>query len=187
MRALRLGAVFVLFQTAWFACVVGAARGDPRVGVAVAAAVIATLVALSDERAVELRLVALALAVGLLWDSMLLRLGLVNYASPGPLADVAPLWILALWALFAPMLREPMRWLHRRPALAVLFGALGGPLSYAAAERLGACSFPDRGLALTVLGVGWGVVVPLLLAAAQRWERRLRTAPVALPAVEARP
>ena len=60
--------------------------------------------------------------------------------SPGPLPMLAPAWILALWALFAIALREPLRWLHGRWPLAALLGALGGPLSYAGAERLGACT-----------------------------------------------
>jgi hypothetical protein len=80
-----------------------------------------------------------ALVIGLIWDSSMSRLGWIAYAEPGPLPGIAPVWILALWALFAMVLREPLRWLHKRLPLAALLGALGGPLSYAAAERLGAC------------------------------------------------
>lgn len=185
-HALRLGVGFVLFQAAWFACVIGAARGQVALGIAVAVAVISVLLATSTQRAVELRLLALALAVGAAWDGMLLRTGLVEYASPGPLPDWAPIWILALWGLFAPMLREPMRWLHGRPLLAALFGGVGGPLSYAAAERLGACTFPDPAFAMTVLGAGWALIVPLLLFAARRWEDEARQPQVAATSVEAR-
>jgi hypothetical protein len=71
----------------------------------------------------------------------------------------------------APMLREPMRWMHGRPVLAALLGGVGGVLSYAAAQRLGACAFPDTALAVLVLGAGWALIVPLLLAAAQRLDR----------------
>ena len=35
-RALRLGVGFVLFQAAWFACVLGAARGQAALGIAAA-------------------------------------------------------------------------------------------------------------------------------------------------------
>jgi tetrahydromethanopterin S-methyltransferase subunit E len=173
-RALRLAIGFVLFQGAWFACVLGAASGQAgqvAIGIAAAAAVVAVLVAWSDDRRAELRLIALALAIGVVWDSLLVHTGVVRYASPGPLPGGAPAWILALWALFAPMLREPLRWLHGRPMLAALFGGVGGALSYAAAERLGACRFPDPTLALAVLAAGWALIVPLLLAAAQRLER----------------
>jgi tetrahydromethanopterin S-methyltransferase subunit E len=173
-RVLRLAIGIVLFQGAWFACVIGAASGDAwllALGVAAVAVVVAVLVAWSDDRGAELRLIALALAVGVVWDSLLARTGVVQYASPGPLPGWAPAWILALWALFAPMLREPLRWLHGRPLLSALFGGVGGALSYAAAARLGACRFPDPILALAVLGAGWALIVPLLLRVAQRLER----------------
>jgi Protein of unknown function (DUF2878) len=185
-RAFRLGASFALFQGAWFACVLGAERGHVALGIAVVAAVVAALLASSTHRAADLRLLVLALAVGAVWDSVLARSGIVDYASPGPFPGWAPVWILALWVLFAPMLREPMRWLHGRPALAALLGGVGGPLSYAAAERLGACAFPDRALALVVLGTGWALIVPLLLAAAQRWERGTRQQAVAATSREVR-
>ena len=180
-RALRLGVGFVLVQGAWLACVLGAASGQAgpaALGVAAAVAVVAVLVAWSDARGAELRLIALAVVIGIVWDSLLVRTGVVVYASPGPLPGWAPVWILALWALFAPMLREPLRWLHGRPLLAALFGGIGGALSYDAARRLGACRFPDPDLAWTVLGIGWALIVPLLLLAAQR----LVPAPAASPA-----
>lgn len=170
-RALRLAAGFALFQGAWFAVVLGAARGQATPGIVAAAAVVAVLLAWSDRRGADLRLVALAVAIGAMWDGALARFGIVEYASPGPLAGWAPAWILALWALFAPTLREPLRWLHGRPLPAAIVGGIGGALSYAAAERLGACRFPDPPVALAVLGVGWALIVPLLLAAARRLDR----------------
>ena len=170
-RLLRLALGFVLFQAAWFGCVLGAARGQPGVGIAAVAGVVLLALVFSKARAAELGLLGIALAVGLVWDSLLARSGIVVYASPGPLPGWAPAWILALWALFAPMLREPLRWLHGRPLWAALFGGVGGALSYAAAARLGACRFPDATLAMAVLGIGWALIVPTLLAAAQRLER----------------
>lgn len=174
-RLLRLALGFALFQGAWFLCVIGAARGQAGPGIVAVAALLALFLAFSRARSIEFALIGLALAVGLVWDSLLARTGLVVYASPGPLAGWAPAWILALWALFAPMLREPLRWLHGRPVIAALVGGVGGALSYSAAARLGACRFPDPVLALAVLGVGWGLIVPLMLAAAQRLDRRLGT------------
>lgn len=180
-HALRLGLGFALFQGAWFAAVIGAAHGEVALGVVAVAAVVAGLIACSTRRVADLQLVLLALAIGLVWDSVLARTGVVEYASPGPLPGWAPVWILALWALLAPMLREPMRWLHGRPLLAALLGGVGGALSYAAAARLGACRFPEPVLAMVVLGAGWALIMPLLLAAAQRLDRgvALRPAPAA--------
>jgi len=170
-----MAAGYVLFQAAWFACVTFAAEGEPAAGVAVVAAVVWALVASNGRPGADLPLVALAIAVGIVWDSALAHTGVVRYASPGPFPGWAPTWILAMWALFAPMLREPMRWLHGRPVVAALLGGVGGAASYAAAERLGACTFPDPVLAITVLGLGWALIMPLLLAAAQRLDRGAAT------------
>lgn len=170
-RVARLAAGLALFQGAWFACVIGAAGGQAALGIAAVASVVAMMIACSARRTADLQLVLLALAIGLVWDSLLARSGVVIYASPGPWAGWAPAWILALWALLAPMLREPMRWLHGRPLLAALLGGVGGALSYAAAARLGACRFPDPLLAMAVLGAGWALIMPLLLAAARRLDR----------------
>ena len=175
-RAVRMAIGFVLFQAGWFACVIGAARGEVALGVATAAAVVAVMLAWSDRRGADLRLIALSLAVGFASDNLLAHADLVRYASPGPWQGWAPPWILMMWALFAPMLREPMRWLHGRPALSAGFGGVGGALSYAAAERLGACVFPNPGMAMAVLAAGWGVITPLLLAAAHRVELAQRPA-----------
>ena len=173
---LRGLAWFALFQAAWFACVLGAAHGRSGWGVLAVAAVVALTWAASNARGDELRLTALALLMGLVWDTALLQLGLLAYASPGPLPALAPPWILALWALFATLLRGPLTWLQGRPLLAAALGAAGGPLSYLAAVRLGAGAFPDDARALLVLAVGWGVMTPALTEAARHLERRRRAA-----------
>jgi hypothetical protein len=171
-RAWRLVATLVAFEAAWFACVLGAAHGWPSAGVAVATAVVLGFVALSDKPAIDAALVGVAVAIGLLWDTAMLQLGWIAYAAPGPLPMVAPAWILALWALFAIALREPLRWLHRRLPLAALLGAIGGPLSYAGAERLGACTLSRPVVAEVALALGWAAIVPLLLMLARRWDAR---------------
>lgn len=170
-RTLRLVLGFVVFQAAWFACVLGAAHGHAMAGISAVLAAVAMMLAWSPQRGADLRLLGLALAVGIVWDSLLARTGLVDYASPAPVPGWAPAWILALWALFAPLLREPLRWLHGRPLLAALFGGVGGALSYAAAARMGACRFPNPALTLAVLAAGWATIVPLLLAVARRLDR----------------
>lgn len=180
-RTGRLAVGFVLFQAAWFAAVIGAARGHAALGSVVLAIVVGALLTLSTNRPADLRLIAIALLIGAPFDGTLAYTGLVHYASPGPATDWAPLWILGMWALFAPMLREPLGWLHGRPLLSAVVGGIGGPLSYAAAERLGACVLPDRPLALVMLGVGWALVMPVLLSVAQRLERGATFALVATP------
>jgi len=170
MKPLAAIADFALFQLAWFICVTQAACRRPGLGIVAVAAFVALQWARSDRRQAELILVAIAVALGLAWDTALLQSGLVRYAAAGPLAGTAPVWILALWALFAAVLRGPLRWLQGRPLLAAALGAAGGPASYAAAGRLGACELTRGTATLVVLGLGWALFTPLLVEAARRLE-----------------
>lgn len=172
--ALRLLVNFAAFQTAWFACVHFAARGEVLAACASVLAAVVLHFAWSEHRAADLCLVAVALAVGVVWDSAMVQGGLIAYAAPGWSAAWAPPWILALWVLFATTLRGPLRWLHGRPLLAAAFGGIGGPLSYLAAARLGACVFPDVPVAMVVLAEGWAVITPVLVQLASRFDRGAR-------------
>lgn len=170
-RYARLALELALFQGAWFACVVGAAEGHAFWGGLAAALAVGLLLAASDRRGADALLVATAVATGLVWDSALAFLGLVQYASPGPMDAVTPAWILALWALWGVVLRGPLRWLHGRARTAAVLGAASGALSYAAASRLGACRFEEPVLAMVVLALGWAAITPLHLALARRLDR----------------
>lgn len=167
-RVLLLVLNLLAFQLAWFACVLGAANNVPSWGIATAAAAVGLQLAVGNAARRDTILVAVAMVIGLVWDTVMARAGIVEYASPGPVAGFAPAWILALWALFATNLREPLRWLHGRWRLAAVFGGVGGALSYWGAVRLGAGRFPDFALAMTVLAAGWAVITPALLELA-RW------------------
>lgn len=166
-RAIAKAALqFCAFQGAWFACVLGAAHGRATAGTCAALAVVLLTWLASERRAVDAALTAQAVLMGFAWDSAMLRLGWVLYASPSPFGLWAPGWILALWALFATLVRGPLSWMHGRPLLAAAFGAVGGPLSYLAAVRLGAGSFADQKIALGALAAGWAVMTPALTQAA---------------------
>jgi hypothetical protein len=161
-----------IFQAAWFACVLGAARGATGLGEAAVAGAVAWQLGTGRRYWVDLLLMAAALGTGLVWDTFLGWAHIVVYASPASLPAIAPTWILALWVLLGSVLREPLRWLQGRPWLAVPFGAVGGAASYAGAARLGACAFPDEARALAVLAAGWGVIFPLLSELARRLDAR---------------
>jgi len=161
---------FAAFQVGWFACVLGAANGQPWIGLPVVGLAIALHLLLAERPAREARLIVFAIAVGLVADSLLASSGWLRYASPAPAAELAPYWILAMWALFATTLNVSMSWLRGRPGLAVLLGALFGPLSYMAGRRLGALEFADFQAGTLALAVTWAVAMPLLMLAAARFD-----------------
>jgi Protein of unknown function (DUF2878) len=161
---------FVAFQLGWFACVVGAARGWPVTGTAIATVIVAWHIVRAARPAEELKLIVVALLLGALWDSSLSALGLLDFTSGTRLVGLAPPWILALWALFATTLNLSLEWLKQRWLLAALLGAVAGPLSYWAGVRLGAVQFVAPWLVLTVLSIGWALMTPLLVVVASRYD-----------------
>ncbi len=164
------------FQAAWFACVALAARGEGVLAVGAVAIAVLLHFAVSRKMRADAQLAAIAIGAGLVWDTLAIRAGWISYAAPGPFPGFAPAWILALWALFATTLREPLRWMHSRPVVAALFGAIGGPVSYAAAGRMGACTFPHPAVSMLALGTGWAVMTPVLVALARRLDATAKDA-----------
>jgi len=77
---------------------------------------------------------------------------------------------VALWMLFATTLNVSLAWLKRSALLAALFGAIGGPLAYYGGAKLGALSFLAPTPALVALALGWGLLTPLLIKLALRFD-----------------
>ena len=170
-QTLRMIGNIVAFQLGWFACVVAAAQGQEAVGICAALIIVAAHVAISTHPVTQLRVIVTAVAIGAVWDSLLRAMGLMIYRSPGPPA-LAPAWILAMWALFGTTLNLSLRWLQGRTLLAVVFGAVGGPLAFWAGQRLGAVQIRGPWAGLLAQATGWGLILPLLLHLARRFDRR---------------
>ena len=159
---------FVAFQVGWFACVLSAAHDMPWLGLLLVTVIVALHVQRASRPAHEARLVFLASLFGIVFDSLLVASGWVQYSSGMVLTNIAPYWIIAMWALFATTLNLSMSWLKNRLLLASVLGAIFGPLSYMAGQRLGAIEFIDTSKATIALALAWSVAMPLLMHAAGR-------------------
>ncbi|MDJ0710093.1 MAG: DUF2878 domain-containing protein [Woeseiaceae bacterium] len=161
-----------LFKAGWLAAVFSAAASFPILGTLAIAVAVATHLLRSDNRADEVRLLAIAAALGFAWESLLVSAGLVNYAVDTLIPGTAPYWIVAMWVLFATTLNIGMRWLRKSLVVAAIFGGIGGPLSFLAGSKAGAVSFPEPTVSLIVIGIGWAIMLPLLVRYASRDEAR---------------
>jgi hypothetical protein len=164
----RMFANGVVFQAAWFACILGAAHGRPAWGTAAVAAAVGWHAAISARPAIELALAGVLCAVALVAESVMVALGHVAYASGQPVAALPPYWLVALWAEFAIALNVTLRWLKRRPWLAAALGAVCGPLSFVGGVRLGAARFVYEPAALVSLAAMWALLMPLVMALSDR-------------------
>lgn len=160
----------VAFQVGWFSAVMTAANNIPLVGVLVMFLAIALHLYLAKRPRIELLLVAMCGTIGAMFDTLLVGFGWVDYPSGYLLGGVAPYWIVAMWMLFATTLNVSLRWLRGNHTLAVLFGLVGGPLAYFTGEKLGGIVLVDFTAAMLALGIGWGVMMPLLTLLATRFD-----------------
>jgi hypothetical protein len=153
---------FILFQIAWLACVAGAAKGLPWLGVTVTIVVLGWHLFKAKRAMSELLLIVAALLIGAGFDQTMLSMKWVAYQQHGWSTSLVPVWILALWGSFASTLNVSLAWMQQRYLTSVLFGAAGGPLAYLGAEKIGAVSLYGN-ISYIALAVGWAVITPLLL------------------------
>lgn len=154
---------FIAFQVGWFASVFGGAREMPWLGPAVVFVAIALHIRAAKRPADELLLVLSCALIGAGFDSALVAIGWVEYASGMVFETAAPYWIVTMWMLFATTLNVSMRWLRNRELLASVFGFVGGPLAYIAGQKLGGIVLVEQFAALLALGIGWAAMMPVLL------------------------
>ena len=161
---------FVAFQVVWFAAVLGASHGLWWPG-PIAATLFGIAHMLSPIRVDgDGVLIVVALLLGSVVDSSYAFSGVLIYAAPFPSAQLAPLWILALWVGFALTLNHSLAYLAHRPVVATIAGAVVGPISYWSAGRaFDAVKLGDPlWRSVIALSFGWGMAMLVLSLFARR-------------------
>lgn len=165
---------FVASEAGWFACVLGAAHGKPWIGPLVVIALVAIHLRLVQKPGAEVSVMLAAVLIGFAAESSLVVSGFVSYPNGAWFQGFAPYWILAMWVMFATTLNTSLKCLQGRIPLAMLLGAIFGPLAYLAGEGLGAITFEERSLAIAALALVWAICMPLLSMLAARWNSEVR-------------
>lgn len=153
----------VVFQVAWLSSVVGAAEQMPWIGPLTVLVALALHFRAARKPFDEAILVLACAVMGATFDSILIAAGWVTYSSGLISQSFAPYWIITMWMLFATTLNVSMRWLRGRPVLAAFFGFYGGPTSYLAGQALGGIVLTNQLAALLMLGIGWAIMMPILM------------------------
>jgi len=162
---------FLLFQLGWFACVLGGAYDQVIIGSLVAMSVIAFHLYQATAPIREFSLLAIALIIGFIFESLMVSLSLAQYDHGQAFSSIAPLWIILMWPLFATTLNLSMRWLKSlAPLLIALVGAIFAPLAYLAGERLGAVAYNDTILSMTAISIAWALLLPLMVTVSLRFD-----------------
>ncbi len=169
----------VFFYICWFGCILGAASQHMQLALITTMLCVAVHLLLHRKRwGTELKICLVTMLVGSCLDAIVPLLGIVRFASAEPSwVPSYPMWMSFLWLGFGTTLTVSMAWLQRSMLLSIVFGFFGGPLSFIAAEKLGALVITEvypMQSSLLVIGCLWGVVLPLVLQIAARFNAALK-------------
>ncbi|MCL6416037.1 DUF2878 domain-containing protein [Aestuariirhabdus sp. Z084] len=118
-----------LFQVGWFACIVG---GDIWSSAALIVILLIHFLVISRDKREWLMIMSFA-AIGISLDSLLIHWQILIRNDD---ANLIPLWLAALWLIFPTTIHHCLSWLRDRWLLALICGAVAGPLSYYAGANL---------------------------------------------------
>ncbi|MFK7759020.1 MAG: DUF2878 domain-containing protein [Phycisphaerales bacterium] len=154
----------VVFNIAWFACILGAGSGNPWLGpIAVLISAVVHLYLLSFAARVIALYIA-AFIVGFASDWIVMLLGAVGFPEHARLLTPVPLWMSFMWINFATTLHFSMSWMNGRYLIAALFGLLGGPGAYYTGMKFDAITLGESLFtSLFIIGIQWALAMPLLV------------------------
>lgn len=160
---------FVSFQVGWFSCALGAASGLPVLGPVVVGVLLCLQFLLVPAPGAYARFVIVATLLGWLVDSALYRVGVFSFPAGVFGLWGCPIWMAALWSNFAGTLHFCLDWLRGRYWLALVLGAIGGPLAYYGGQSLGAIELGGGiTISLAVIAIEWSLVTPGLVYLSER-------------------
>ena len=165
----------VSFQLVWIACVGGGGAGIWWLGPLAVLVFGVWQVSTSRFRRSDVLMVLVAAPLGMAVDSLFIATGLLQYPEPGPWgANLAPIWIVALWIGFALTLNHSLAWLKGKALLALVVGGIAGPFSYwVGATTWRAVEFTESTIVvLAALLIVWAVATPALVLTADRFNLR---------------
>lgn len=146
----------VIFQIAWFACVLSTLSPLPLVLPFLGLAMVA---ARSIYTRGLFRLLPFALSaplVGLVGDACLVSLGLVGF-TPHPGLFGVPLWMLVLWLNFGLMVHPLFEWFLDHRIRCLVGFSVGGALAYYSGDKLEVLSFTQDWTSALAVAVEWGL------------------------------
>ncbi|MDV6327032.1 DUF2878 domain-containing protein [Idiomarina sp. PL1-037] len=141
---------FVLFNALWFSAVSGRENYIVLSGVLLAFQFFYSIAVAKVSWTLILRL----FAVGLLLEAIVISLGVIDFSG-----GYFPLWLVMLWLGFSSMAPVALDWLAPKPVIAVLLGAISGPLSYVAGIKLNAATIDSMPVVVGCYAAVWGLMM----------------------------
>ena len=146
----------VVFQIAWFGCVLGSASAYPFwVPLLSFFLVLGRIVTTGRFRPAFPFLLA-STALGMVGDSLLVRLDLLAFYAD-PTVGGAPLWMIFLWANFGLMVRPLFSWFLQSQARCLIGFSLGGLIAYFSGWQLDRLAFTTLHFSSLAIAFEWAM------------------------------
>lgn len=157
----------VLFKVVWATSLAGVVLGYAWLGLVMLGVFASWHASASPTAKADFLVAGIAVAIGLVLDSLYVQGGLITYNGEMFWSGLAPLWILVLWANFALTMNGCLAWLRKRKAIAAALSFVCGPLSYYGGIALGTATVTgDEWKLFAAIGMAWAIAVPLMLTLA---------------------
>jgi hypothetical protein len=151
----------ILYDAAWTIAALAAARANLALGIGAMLAVAVVHVVLRVYAPREFPTLLLGVLLGSAADTLWLALGLFHLTSEPANLALSAAWFLSLWLGFSSVIAVSLRWMWPRPAIGFLFGALGGPLAYFIAAKIGAITFAEpMWPSLAAVSAQYAIIIP---------------------------
>ncbi len=126
---------FVIFQLAWFACVLATISPFPYLLplIGTLLVIIRSIYTRGFRKVFPFALVCFL--IGILGDGILVRMDLLSFESY-PSIFSAPLWMIALWVNFGLMLHPLFTWFLENYWRSIIGFSLGGLIAYYSGQKL---------------------------------------------------
>jgi hypothetical protein len=162
------------FYFGWWYCMHEAVGLSPLRGPMVVFGILLYHIAISHTKVIDLILIFSLVILGQIIDTIYIQMGMISYhGGYGGTFEIAPLWIVALWALYGTSVNHSLEWLRHSVLLAAGLGAAGAISSYVVGVQLGSAVLHwPKFWAYAVIGGVWAVVVPLSLSFSQWLKKR---------------
>jgi hypothetical protein len=141
---------FVLFNGIWFSAVVG--RND-YLWLTIALVLVQVVYSQRIGK-VHWTLVARLFAVGLLLEAISISLGAIDFVG-----GYFPLWLALLWLGFSAMAPVALDWLAKKTWLALLAGAVSGPITYITGVEFGAAAIESTVITVVTYAIVWSLMM----------------------------
>tara|TARA_B100001996_G_scaffold367918_1_gene339986 strand:- start:545 stop:940 length:396 start_codon:yes stop_codon:yes gene_type:complete len=112
----------------------------------------------------EIQLISIAILMGVIVDSSFSFFDVVDYTNnttfPYP-DDLAPIWILCMWAGFAAQINHVMKRLRGKYLLIGFYGLLA-PFAYIGGEAIDAATISNGNINYAIISISWAISLILL-------------------------